>query len=114
MFEKMQKELDARTAVNSSNTDKVTTSSQTIAKPVLCAGRQNHLDSPLKISWTNEGYKVNKLDFDGGEFIDKQIGVSVLAACHNAILEIRKLNNPLLIDAERELEAAIDLLVGRE
>lgn len=91
-----------------------TTTSASIAQnPMLCAGRQNHLDSPLRISWTNEGYKVNKPNFDGGEFIDKQIGVSVLAACHNALLEIRKLNNPLLRDTQRELEAAIDLLVGR-
>ncbi len=91
-----------------------TTTSASIAQnPVLCAGWQNHLDSPLRISWTNEGYKVNKPNFDGGEFIDKQIGVSVLAACHNALLEIRKLNNPLLRDTQRELEAAIDLLVGR-
>ena len=91
-----------------------TTTSASIAQNlVLCAGRQNHLDSPLRISWTNEGYKVNKPNFDGGEFIDKQIGVSVLAACHNVLLEIRKLNNPLLRDAQRELEAAIDLLVGK-
>ena len=66
------------------------TSSPNSTNAVLCEGRENHLDSPLRISWTNEGYKVNKPNFDGGEFIDKQIGVSVLAACHNALLEIRK------------------------
>ena len=90
-----------------------TTEAGIAQNPLLCAGRQNHLDSPLRISWTNEGYKVNKPNFDGGEFIDKQIGVSVLAACHNALLEIRKLNNPFLRDTQKELEAAIDLLVGR-
>lgn len=91
-----------------------TTSAGIAQNPLLCAGRQNHLDSPLRILWTNEGYKVNKPNFDGGEFIDKQIGVSVLAACHNALLEIRKLNDPFLRDTQRELEAAIDLLVGRQ
>lgn len=94
-------------------TEQTTTSAAIDGNTMLCAGRQNHLDSPLKLSWTNQGYKVNKPNVDGGEFIDKQIGVSVLAACHNALLEIRKLNNPLLRDTEVELGAAIDLLVGR-
>lgn len=72
----------------------------------------NHLDNPLKISWTNEGYKVNKPNFDGGEFIDKQIGVLVLAACHNSLLDINKIENPILINAKEQLQAAINLLVG--
>lgn len=94
-------------------TVETTMSSPNSTNAVLCAGRQNHLDSPLKLHWTGQGYKVNKPTVDGGEFIDKQIGVSVLAACHNALLEIRKLNNPQLKNTEAELQAAIDLLVGR-
>jgi len=59
-----------------------------------------HLDSPLK--------------FESGEFIDKEIGLTAMTACHNAILKIRELDNPALLEIENGLQLAIDLLVGRE
>lgn len=48
---------------------------------------QNHLDSPLVLSWENGEYKVNKPNIEGGEFIDKEIVFSMMAALHNALLD---------------------------
>lgn len=48
MFEKMQKELDARAAADSSKADDVTTSSQTIAKPNVI-GSPNELEPVLAL-----------------------------------------------------------------
>jgi hypothetical protein len=81
---------------------------------------QNHLDSPLVLSWKNGEYKVNKPNIEGGEFIDKEIVVSMMAALHNALLDIRKINKQLIEEGkhgyvlmENEVQAAIDLSVGR-
>ena len=73
----------------------------------------NHIDNPLKLTWNRE-YKVNKSNIDGGEFIDKEIGVAAMCACHNALLKIKQLNNPSLAGIEIELQETIDLIVGRE
>lgn len=81
---------------------------------------QNHLDSPLVLSWEDGKYKVNKPNIEGGEFIDKEIVVSMMKALHNALLDIRKINKQLIEEGkhgyvlmENEVQAAIDLSVGR-
>jgi hypothetical protein len=81
---------------------------------------QNHLDSPLILSWKDGEYKVNKPKIEGGEFVDKNIAVALMTACHNALLDVKKINEKMKADGlheyslmELELQMAIDYAVGR-
>ena len=80
----------------------------------------NHLDSPIILKWENGEYRVNKSNVEGSEFIDKRIGVALMTACHNALLDVRKINEKMKADGlheyslmVQELEMAIDFAVGR-
>lgn len=80
----------------------------------------NHLDSPLVLRWKEGEYKVNKPNIEGGEFVDKSIAVALMTACHNALLDVRKINEKMKADGlheyslmEQELQMVIDYSVGR-
>ncbi|MEO6302173.1 MAG: hypothetical protein ABIP51_03265 [Bacteroidia bacterium] len=80
----------------------------------------NHLDAPIKLTWTGTEYKVNKPNVESCELVDKDIAVALMCACHNALLDVKKINEKMKTDGlheyslmETELQAAIDYAVGR-
>lgn len=74
----------------------------------------NTLSDPLILTFTEFGYKVNKPNVEGGEFIDKNIGDQVTDKCFSILNDIGDMPDPILREIELRLFDIIQLLGGLE